>query len=144
MKRDALRLRRRPLGAVAAALAIGLATWSAAALAGQASSSFQITFNLLPENPESCSANSVSGSPQVTCRPTVGGVATAQSSTGPADPTVLRYRTDGGFRLAGETIEVGNENYYAWADGDRTAWGQYSSRLVLAGGREYVEMTVSW
>lgn len=137
------RPRYRRFDAVAAALAIGLSAACAAALAGQAGSSFRITINVLPETPASCSANASGGSPQVTCRPSVVGVA-AQASEGSRDPTVLRYRTDAGMRLAGEMIEIGNENYYAWVDSDRMAWSQTSSRLVVARGREYVEMTVSW
>lgn len=134
----------RRFGGVAAALAIGIAATSVAALAGQASTSFQVSITLLPENPASCSANSGAGAPQVTCRPSIVGVSTAGATSTSRDPTILRYRTDTGLRLAGEMIEVGNENYYAWADGERVAWGQTSSRIVVAGGREYVEMTVSW
>jgi hypothetical protein len=135
---------RSRFGGLAAALAIGASACPAAALAGNAGSSFRISINLLPETVGSCSAISAGGAPQVTCRPNVVGVTSQTDTSAARDPTIVRYRTDQGFRLAGEMTEIGNENYFAWVDGDRTAWGQYSSRLVVAGGREYVEMTVSW
>lgn len=115
-----------------------------AAFAADTSSSFRITINLLPENAEACSANTNTGAPQVTCRPNVVSASAGVDTSGSRDPTVLRYRTDGGLRVAGEMIEIGNENYFAWVDRDNLALGEYSSRLVVARGREYVEMTVSW
>lgn len=137
------RLRPRCLGGLAAALAIGLSTVCVAVFAGEVGASFRITINVLPESAGSCSASSSTGAPQVTCRPSVVGVTAA--ATGSRDPTVLRYRNnDQGLRVAGEMIEVGNENYYAWNESQPVAWSETSTRLVLAGGREYVETTVSW
>lgn len=137
------RSRSRRFGGLGAALAFGALVWSAAALAGEAGASFQVTINVLPERPGSCTASTASGGPEVTCRPSVVGVSSQGDNAG-RDPTVLRYRSESGLRLAGEMIEIGNENYYAWAEGERVAWGETSSRLVFAGGREYVETTVSW
>lgn len=137
-----IRPRPGPFAGVAVALAIGLSAGWAVAVAGQASSSFRVTINLLPETPATCSASASGGAPQVTCRPSVVGVTSAANGT--RDPTVLRYRPDSGLRVAGEMIEVGNENYYAWSESQPVAWSETSSRLVLAGGREYVETTVSW
>lgn len=142
------RPRRRRFRGAAAALAIGLSAAWTAALAGGAGSSFRITINFLPEAAGSCSASSSGGAPQVTCRPSVvGGTSGGGAGAGndPDSPLVgYRRNADAPLRLAGELVEVGVENHYAWAQGSHLAWGEYSSRLVMAGGIEYVEMTLAW
>jgi hypothetical protein len=134
------RLRR-----AAAALAVAALSASQPSLAGEASSSFRITIQVVPEGTGVCSTNSANGSPQVSCRPTVVGGAPAGGGGDPkAGSTVLGYRPDNPVKVAGEMVEVGNENHFAWAENNYYALGEYSSRLMTAGGRQYVEMTVSW
>ena len=112
--------------------------------AGEAGASFRITVQLIPEAAGSCSAGTELGAPRLTCRPTV--VGPAGSGSGDARrPSDARYlRTETPLRLAGEMVEVGADNYYAWLENNPTAWSERSSRRVVAGGREYVEMTFSW
>lgn len=141
------RSRRRRSRGAAAALAIGLSAAFTAALAGDAGSSFRITINVRAEAAGSCSASSSGGAPQVTCRPSlVGGTSGGGSRTGgdPDSPLVAYRRSDPSLRLAGELVEVGAENHYAWVEGSHLAWGEYSSRLVVAGEIQYVEMTLAW
>ena len=124
----------RPPGAPPAAawLLAAACLAGAPAQSGEASSSFQVTLELVPEAPGSCSASTELGAPQLTCRPTVVGAA----SSGPGgDPRQ---------QLAGEMVEVGAENYYAWLENNPSAWSERSWRRVVAGRHEYVEMTFSW
>lgn len=142
------RSRRCRFRGTAAALAIGLSAACAPALAGDAGSSFRIIINVLPEAAGTCSASSSGGAPQVTCRPSVVG-STSGGTTGAGndpDSPLVAYRrsSDPSVRLAGELVEVGVENHYAWAQGSHLAWGEYSSRLVVAGEIRYVEMTLAW
>ena len=137
----------RPPGAPPAAWLLAAACLAGApAQSGEASSSFQVTLELVPEAPGSCSASTELGAPQLTCRPTV--VGTASSGTG-GDPRQQRgavyLRSDStALRLAGEMVEVGAENYYAWLENNPSAWSERSWRRVVAGRHEYVEMTFSW
>jgi hypothetical protein len=58
--------------------------------------------------------------------------------------TVVRPpRAKAATRVAGTLVEVAEENHATWTD-SRVLWSEYSYRRVLAGGREYVEMTLSW
>lgn len=116
--------------------------------ADQASSMFRVSIELLPERPGGCSASADGAAPQLTCRPTVVSTGMAAGAGGRTSDAsrVAGYRLPdpAGLRLAGEMIEVGAENYYAWAEDVHFALGEYSSRLMVAGGVEYVEMTISW
>lgn len=127
-----------------AATALALATIAASlpSLAGDASATFRISIQLLPEGAGVCTASTTGGSPQVTCRPTVVAASGGQRQ---ASPTILGYRLpESPLKLAGEMVEVGAENHYAWTESNFFALGEYSSRLLMAGGVQYVEMTVSW
>jgi len=141
-----LRLRRVAMGLTLAACAASLPS-----LAGQASATFSISIQLVPEGVGTCAASTSTGAPQVTCRPTVVAAAGAAGGTGErqGDSTVVGYRVpETHLKLAklvgGEMVEVGAENFYAWTDNSSYALGEYSSRLIMAGGVSYVEMTVSW
>lgn len=135
-----------------AARASSLAAWLLAAAclaglpsqAGEAGASFQITVQVIPEAPGSCSASTELGAPQLTCRPSVVGSVSSGSGGDSRQPGALYLRSDTPMRIAGEMVEVGAENYYAWLENHPTAWSERSSRRVVAGGREYVEMTFSW
>jgi hypothetical protein len=142
------RLRRGAIGLVLAACGASLPS-----LAGQASASFGISIQLLPEGAGTCTASATTGAPQVTCRPSVVGGTSGAGGGGGGErqggSTLLGYRTpDTHLKLAklagGELVEVGTENFHAWAEDNSYAQGEYSSRLVMAGGVPYVEMTVSW
>ncbi|MEJ8838770.1 hypothetical protein [Ramlibacter sp. AN1133] len=136
-----------------AARASSLAAWLLAAAclaglpsrAGEAGAGFRITIQVLPEAPGSCSASTELGAPQLTCRPTVVGSVGSASGGDPRQPAGALYlRSETPVRVAGEMVEVGAENYYAWLESNPIAWSERSSRRVVAGGREYVEMTFSW
>lgn len=145
-----LRRETRHGAGIAAALLLAASAACLPAAAGDASSAFQITIRFTPEAPGTCSASAVGGAPQVTCRPTlvVGGASTGAGGSGGDDAAspLVAYRrtTEPSLRLAGELVEIGAENHYAWAQGSYLAWGEYSSRLVVAGQIEYVEMTLAW
>ncbi|HEY0823661.1 MAG TPA: hypothetical protein VGD76_07735 [Ramlibacter sp.] len=130
-----------------AVLALALAGSWPATRAGQAGSPFSITIHYTPEGTGVCSAGSGSGAPQVTCRPVVPTVTSPTGGSAGPDrkAAALGYRLpEQPLKLAGEMVELNDENHYAWADNNYFALGEYSSRLVSAGGVEYVEMTVSW
>jgi hypothetical protein len=113
--------------------------------AGDASTAFRITVQVIPEAPGSCSASSERGIPRLTCRPTVAGSAASGQGADSRRPSAAVYfRTEAPLRLAGEMIEVGVENYYAWLEQNSIAFSESSSRRVVAGGREYLETTISW
>jgi len=136
------RLARAPCLAVVllAAGSTGLPTQ-----AGEAGASFRVTVQLLPEAPGSCSASTGLGAPQLTCRPNVAGpVASGPAGDPRQRPGAIYRRSEAPMRMAGEMIEVGAENYYAWLEHSPVAWSERSSRRVVAGGREYVELTFSW
>jgi hypothetical protein len=136
-----LRAARAPCAA--AVLLVTACLPSPPSRAGEAAASFQFSLQVLPGAPGSCSASSGAAGPQLTCRPTV--VAPVASGAEPRQQAgALHLRTDSPLRLAGEMVEVGAENYYAWLENNPTAWSERSSRRVVAGGREYVEMTFSW
>ena len=147
----------RQLRGAVLATALAASVLGAPALAGQASTSFNVTINYVAA-PTSCTASVGSGVPLVQCGP----VPTGQSAPGPATagttpsflpgtpPSIitagssasgaqdaLRFRLpDTRMKVAGALVEVGEESFHAW--------GEYSSRIIAAGGVEYVEMTVTW
>lgn len=116
-----------------------LALAAAPSLAAEAGSSFTVGVQLLSSGTGTCAASAGA----VTCRPTV--VAAAAGSERPGGP-VLGYRLPDAapLKVAGELVEVNEENHYAWAESNYFALGEYSSRLVVSGSVRYVEMTVSW
>jgi hypothetical protein len=112
--------------------------------AGEAGASFQVTVQVIPEAAGACSASTELGAPQLTCRPTVVG-SVASGADPRQQPGAVYLRSDApAMRVAGEMVEVGGENYKAWLENNPTAWSERSERRVVAGGREYVEMTFSW
>jgi hypothetical protein len=118
-------------------LALIACAWMAAASAGQTSDAFQVSVTLLPTGPGTCTTAVEDGRTLVNCRPVVVGTATTGASRTGTTESVLGYRIpDSRVRLAGAVVEVGEESSYAW--------GEYSSRMILADGVEYVEMTVTW
>lgn len=159
----ALRPAPRKLNRLVLAIALASGVSSAPALAGQASTSFNVTINYVPA-PASCTASVGNGGPVVHCGPaplgpvapaattgtvTSGTVATALPGTPPVIITASGSNTGGGpdllhgyrlpdtrMKVTGALVEVGEESFYAW--------GEYSSRIIAAGGIEYVEMTVTW
>lgn len=132
---------RQPRAAVAV-LVLALAAALPATRAGQAGSPFNITIHYTPEGTGVCSAGTGSGAPQVTCRPVLP-VVSAPSRDGKS--SALGYRLpEQPVRVAGEMVELNDENHYAWTENNYFALGEYSSRLITAGGVEYVEMTVTW
>lgn len=127
-------------------LALALAGWTAALQAGEASNSFRVTINVLPEREGTCTASTSSGAPQVTCRPTLGGVVSGAQRGSDASMLLAYHRREPALRLAGEMIEIGTENHHAWDDGQPPdlATPRYSTEVVSAGGREYVQYTLAW
>ena len=124
----------------ALALALGIAAWAAPAAAGQATDVFRVTVDLRPPGPGTCSATIGSdGKPRVDCSPgVIVGVGGASGGTGAGSGSDLAgYRLlDARIKHANALVEVGEGSYFAW--------GEYSSRLMLAGQLEYVEMRVTW
>ncbi|NNU44520.1 hypothetical protein [Ramlibacter montanisoli] len=140
-------LQRQPplLRAALAAAAAGLCLVADPATAGQAGANFQISVTLMPSGSNSCTTATGTNAPQVTCRPTVVGTPTTGTGNRPAGSTVLAPRQrEPALRVAGEMVEINEENHYAWAESNYFALGEYSSRLIVAGRIEYVELTVSW
>lgn len=121
------------------ACALAVSVPGGVALGGQAGSNFQVSVTLLPTGPGSCTTLvDDDGRTLVNCQPAV-------VTTGGANPTprggtenILGYRLpDARVRLVSSAVvEVGEESMQAW--------GEYSSRMIMAGGVEYVEMTVTW
>ena len=124
--------------AVAAACAAG-----GPAMAGQANTSFHVSVTLVDASSGTCAGIAGKGAPQVTCRPSVIGVAGAANGD-PRAASVLGLRPETPTKVAGELVELNDENHYAWAERNYFAIGEYSSRLVDAGRVRYVEMTVTW
>lgn len=122
-----------------ATLALAASAAACPSLAGQASDSFTVSITVLPAGPGSCTTTlGPDGQPLVDCRPAVIGVSTGGGG-GPRPSTTeaLGYRLpDARVKLAGAVVEVGEESFLAW--------GEYSSRMILAGGVEYLEMRVTW
>jgi hypothetical protein len=121
------------------ACALALAMPGGAALGGQAADGFQVRVTLLPTGPGSCTTLlGDDGKAMVNCQPAV--VTTpAGGSTRPrvVDPELSYRLPDARTRLlSGAVVEVGEESMQAW--------GEYSSRMIIAGGVEYVEMRVTW
>jgi hypothetical protein len=124
---------------IALACALALSMPAGAALGGQSGDAFQVTVNLLPTGPGSCTTLvGDDGKTLVNCQPavvTTGGVNPTRPGTTEA---TLGYRLpDSRVRLVSSAVvEVGEESMQAW--------GEYSSRMIVAGGVEYLEMTVTW
>lgn len=140
-------LHRQPpaLGAALAAAALGLCLVANPGTAGQAGSTFQVSVTLVPSGSNSCTTATGTNAPQVTCRPTVVTPSGPVAAEAPAGSPLVAFRQrDPGMKVAGELVEVNEENHYAWAENNYFAFSEYSSRLVVAGRIEYVEMTVSW
>jgi hypothetical protein len=140
-------LPRRPpaLRAALAAAAVGVCLATGTATGGQAGSAFQVSVSLVPSGSNSCATATGTNAPQVTCRPTVVSVPTTVTAERPGESTLLGPRPrDTAMKFAGELVEINEENHYAWAESNYFALGEYSSRLVVGGRIEYVEMTVSW
>lgn len=140
-------LPRQPqaLRAALVAAAVGACLAASPGTAGQAGASFQVSVSLVPSGSNSCTTATGTNAPQVTCRPTVVSAPTTALADRPGGSTVLGLRQrEPAVRVAGELVEINEENHYAWAESNYFALGEYSSRLVVAGRIEYVEMTVSW
>jgi hypothetical protein len=139
----------RRLRRAAIVLAVSSCVASLPTLAGEASASFRVSIQLMPEGAGTCTASVGPSAPQVTCRPTVVGGGAGGGAGDRRGSSILGYRVpDTHLKLAklagGELVEVGAENFHAWTEDNSYAQGEYSSRLVLAGEVSYVEMTVSW
>lgn len=116
--------------------ALALAACAGPLCAGQTGSSFQLSVTLLPADAGSGCTTTIgpNGNAVVSCRPPVISAGSG-SSPGNGEP-VIGYRTHDPRVKVAEVIEEEAESYYAW--------GEYSSHMIVAGGREYVEMRVSW
>jgi hypothetical protein len=128
-----------PLLRILLACALTLSHPGGVALGGQASDAFQVTVTLLPTGPGSCTTLlGDDGKPLVNCQPAVVTTPSSNANRTPLVDTELSYRLpDARARLhAGAVVEVGEESMQAW--------GEYSSRMIMAGGVEYVEMRVTW
>ena len=140
-------LPRQPqaLRAALVAAAVGACLAASPGRAGQAGATFQVSVSLVPSGSSSCTTATGTNVPQVTCRPTVVSAPTTVMADRPGGSTVLGLRQrEPPVKVAGELVEINEENHYAWAESNYFALGDYSSRLVVAGRIEYVEMTVSW
>ena len=121
--------------------ALALAAWTSGTplLAGQTGSAFQISVTLLPAGAGSgCTTTLDSrGRPTVSCRPPVvsAGSGDAAGLAVAGEPVIGHRLADARVRVADAVTEEA-ESYFAW--------GEYSSRTIIAGGREYLEMTVTW
>jgi hypothetical protein len=135
-------LRTCARAAVAAALGVS-GLWGSAAAAGQASTSFEVSVNLLPASTGSCVSGAGAGAPQVTCQPPGATTPTVIGGSRP-DVMVLGYRTRGAMLKVAEPLVELDEESRAWVDSDTLVVGDYSSRVVVVGALRYVEMTVSW
>jgi len=148
----------RKLRRTMAAMALAAGSASLPSLAGQASTSFDVSITVLSA-PTSCTASLQGAAAQVLCTtaapvlstsvvaptavpvlttPVVAPTAAPAPITAAGDqngPIGLRL-PDTRMRVVGALVEVGEESF--------RAWGEYSSRIVAAGGVEYVEMTVTW
>ena len=121
------------------ACALALAVPGGTALGGQASNDFPVSVTLLPNGPGSCTTLVGSdGKTLVNCQPAVVTTGGANPTPPAGTETSLGYRLpDARVRLVSSAVvEVGEESMQAW--------GEYSSRMIMAGGVEYVEMTVTW
>jgi hypothetical protein len=140
-------LQSRPpaLRAARAAAAAAVCLLAGPGTAGQAGSGFQVSVTLSPSGSNSCTTATGTDAPQVTCRPTVVSTPATVTAERAGGSTVLGLRQrEPAMKVAGELVEINEENHYAWAESNYFALGEYSSRLVVAGRIEYVEMTVSW
>lgn len=146
--------RSREVRRILAALTLAAGAAGLPSLAGQASTTFQVSITVVP-GPTSCSTGMSGGAPQIQCGPapppepnpgsgpgTAPVIVVAGSGVGASDGNdgndpLRGYRLpDTRMKLAGALAAVGEESFHAW--------GEYSSRLVAAGGFEYLEMTVTW
>jgi hypothetical protein len=132
----------------ATALAAGAA--SLPSVAGQASTSFDVSITVLSA-PTTCTASLQGAAARLLCTPVVAPTAAPVlsapvvvpaavpvliTSAGDQDGPIGLRLPDTRMRVAGALVEVGEESF--------RAWGEYSSRIIAAGGVEYVEMTVTW
>lgn len=130
------RLAPRKLVQGALALALGVCACTTPALAGKAGAAFQVKVNFQP-GPGTCRATiGPDGRPRVDCGPSVIGPGTPGGPQGDLEGALGYRLPDARMKLANAIVEVGEESFFAW--------GEYSSRLMLAGEVEYVEMTVTW
>lgn len=124
--------------AVIAVLAAGLSLPSSA---GQASTSFKVSVTLLPANTSCTAGVDAKGTASLACAPTVvaagsGSSAGRSTETGGSNEPTIGYRSrELGYRIAGVVTEE---------DDSTVAYGEYSSKVVVAGEIQYVEMTVTW
>ena len=129
-----------PLLRALLACALTLSNPGGVAIGGQAADAFKVNVTLLPTGPGSCTTLlGDDGKALVNCQPAVVTTTTGSNSTRTrVIDTELSYRLpDARARLvSGAVVEVGEESMQAW--------GEYSSRMIVAGGVEYVEMTVTW
>lgn len=132
-RRAPLRKLRRAM----AALALAVGTASVPCVAGQASTSFDVSITVLPA-PTTCAASLQGTAAQVLCAPVVvpAAVPVLITAAGGQDGPLGLRLPDTRMRVAGALVQVGEESF--------RAWGEYSSRIVAAGGVEYLEMTVTW
>ena len=120
----------------ALALALAACAWSAPTLAGQAAAGFQVRVTFHP-GPGTCSATiGPDGRPRVDCGPAVIGPGNPGGPRGDLE-AALGYRlADARMKLANAVVETSQESFFAW--------GEYSSKMIMAGEIEYLEMTVTW
>lgn len=118
------------------ALALSACVGGNGTLAGQASTSFRVSVTVQPPTGSCTAAVEEDGQTRVDCRPAVIVGAGAGASPAGGSAGAAGYRLPARVKLAGAVVETGEESFLAW--------GEYSSRLVVAGDIEYVEMTVTW
>jgi hypothetical protein len=111
-----------------AALLLGFVVASGPSLAGQARALVRVKVDLRPPAQSCTAAVGAQGQPQVDCGPTVIGGGSGDSP---------------GYRLPDARVKL-RDALVAGDEASYFAWGEYSSRFVVAGQIEYVEMTVTW
>lgn len=132
-------VKNKTMRGAAALLVLAFSCLASPSGAGQAGSGFRVTIHIQPANGSCTAAIGPGGAPQVDCEATVIGGATSAPGQAPRamEAVAGSYRIpDARMKIAGAVVELGEDNYHAW--------GEYSSRMILAGGIEYVEMTVTW
>ena len=118
-------------------MAVAAGTACLPSVAGQASTSFDVSITVRSA-PTTCAASLHGTGAQVLCASAVVPATVPVPVTaagGQQGPIGVRL-PDTRMRVAGALVEVGEESF--------RAWGEYSSRIVAAGGIEYLEMTVTW
>lgn len=132
-------VKNKTIRGAAALLVLAFSGLAGPSGAGQAGSGFRVTIEIQPANGSCTATVGPGGAPQVDCEATVIGGTSGGSGRGPRQVEAVAgsYRVpDARMKIAGAVVELGEDNYHAW--------GEYSSRMILAGGIEYVEMTVTW